>query len=139
MVVSGGFFPTYTILPTVEHTVTIGLSDGAFDIFTLNLNPSTQALIPIQWTTPSFSNDGAMNSSLSTLDTGGELLVNPLAGPVQLLDLNTLLPYDPQLYLYTLDGVAYELFKGFVIPIPAAVWLFGSGLFGLIGLARRKA
>ena len=25
-----------------------------------------------------------------------------------------------------------------VIPVPAAVWLFGSGLFGLIGIARRK-
>jgi hypothetical protein len=25
-----------------------------------------------------------------------------------------------------------------VVPIPAAVWLFGSGLIGLIGLARRK-
>ena len=25
-----------------------------------------------------------------------------------------------------------------VIPLPAAVWLFGSGLIGLIGLARRK-
>jgi len=27
---------------------------------------------------------------------------------------------------------------GAVIPIPAAVWLFGSGLLGLIGIARRK-
>jgi len=26
-----------------------------------------------------------------------------------------------------------------VIPIPAAVWLFGSGLIGFIGMARRKA
>lgn len=25
------------------------------------------------------------------------------------------------------------------VPIPAAVWLFGSGLIGLIGMARRKA
>ena len=25
------------------------------------------------------------------------------------------------------------------IPVPAAVWLFGSGLIGLIGIARRKA
>lgn len=25
-----------------------------------------------------------------------------------------------------------------VVPIPAAVWLFGSGLLGLIGMARRK-
>jgi len=26
-----------------------------------------------------------------------------------------------------------------VVPVPAAVWLFGSGLIGLIGFARRKA
>ena len=26
-----------------------------------------------------------------------------------------------------------------VVPVPAAVWLFGSGLIGLIGMARRKA
>jgi hypothetical protein len=25
------------------------------------------------------------------------------------------------------------------VPVPAAVWLFGSGLLGLIGMARRKA
>jgi hypothetical protein len=25
------------------------------------------------------------------------------------------------------------------VPVPAAVWLFGSGLLGLIGIARRKA
>jgi hypothetical protein len=24
------------------------------------------------------------------------------------------------------------------VPIPAAIWLFGSGLFGLIGISRRK-
>jgi hypothetical protein len=24
------------------------------------------------------------------------------------------------------------------IPIPSAIWLFGSGLLGLIGIARRK-
>jgi hypothetical protein len=26
-----------------------------------------------------------------------------------------------------------------VVPVPAAVWLFGSGLIGLVGLARRKS
>ncbi|MCW9006033.1 MAG: VPLPA-CTERM sorting domain-containing protein [Gammaproteobacteria bacterium] len=25
-----------------------------------------------------------------------------------------------------------------VVPVPAAVWLFGSGLIGLAGFARRK-
>jgi len=28
--------------------------------------------------------------------------------------------------------------SGDVVPVPAAVWLFGSGLLGLVGLARRK-
>jgi hypothetical protein len=26
-----------------------------------------------------------------------------------------------------------------VVPVPAALWLFGSGLLGLVGIARRKA
>ncbi|MDX2486916.1 MAG: VPLPA-CTERM sorting domain-containing protein, partial [Gammaproteobacteria bacterium] len=25
-----------------------------------------------------------------------------------------------------------------VVPVPSAVWLFGSGLIGLVGVARRK-
>ncbi len=25
------------------------------------------------------------------------------------------------------------------VPIPAAAWLFGSGLLGLVGIARRKS
>ena len=38
-------------------------------------------------------------------------------------------------------NVAYELFMtGTVsaVPVPAAVWLFGSGLLGLVGVARRR-
>jgi hypothetical protein len=30
-------------------------------------------------------------------------------------------------------------FEMTVVPVPAAVWLFGSGLLGLVGIARRKA
>ena len=33
--------------------------------------------------------------------------------------------------------VPFESFSA-IIPLPAAVWLFGSGLLGLIGIARRK-
>lgn len=33
---------------------------------------------------------------------------------------------------------ATDLFSVKVVPVPAAVWLFGSGLVGLIGVARRK-
>lgn len=28
--------------------------------------------------------------------------------------------------------------QGALVPVPAAVWLFGSGLIGLVGIARRK-
>ena len=36
-----------------------------------------------------------------------------------------------QFYIQTMDVQA--------VPVPAAVWLFGSGLIGLVGVARRKA
>lgn len=32
-----------------------------------------------------------------------------------------------------------SLFSSAVVPVPAAVWLFGSGLLGLVGVARRKS
>ncbi|MDX2458330.1 MAG: VPLPA-CTERM sorting domain-containing protein, partial [Gammaproteobacteria bacterium] len=34
---------------------------------------------------------------------------------------------------YSLDDMVYS-----AVPVPAAVWLFGSGLLGLVGIARRK-
>ena len=41
----------------------------------------------------------------------------------------------------TNQAAAWAVYSGDVsaVPVPAAVWLFGSGLIGLIGLARRKA
>lgn len=33
---------------------------------------------------------------------------------------------------------SYVTWENAVVPIPAAIWLFGSGLLGLIGLSRRK-
>ncbi len=30
-------------------------------------------------------------------------------------------------------------FGGTVVPVPAAVWLFGSGLLGLVGMARKRS
>ena len=42
--------------------------------------------------------------------------------------------------LSMIDGafVGFSANFDFPVPIPAAVWLFGSGLIGLIGVARRK-
>lgn len=38
-----------------------------------------------------------------------------------------------------LSGTSVAGKLGAVVPVPAAVWLFGSGLIGLVGIARRKA
>jgi len=36
------------------------------------------------------------------------------------------------------DDLAIGTYSIAAVPIPAAVWLFGSGLLGLVGMARRK-
>ena len=43
--------------------------------------------------------------------------------------------------LYDEDGISTGFFlgPGQVIPIPPALWLFGTGLLGLIGIARKNA
>jgi len=54
---------------------------------------------------------------------------------------------DDAIYLSTMetDTAAYGSVTPYlevtttVIPVPAAVWLFGSGLLGLVGIARRRA
>ena len=44
-----------------------------------------------------------------------------------------------QMYGYLTSGTSLTLTaQATVVPVPAAVWLFGSGLLGLVGIARRK-
>jgi len=44
----------------------------------------------------------------------------------------------PEVSLLSESGTSYQLSTLNTIPIPSAAWLFGSGLIGLIGMARRK-
>ena len=39
---------------------------------------------------------------------------------------------------FNFEAIPYTSFSVSAVPVPAAVWLFGSGLLGLIGVARRK-
>jgi len=55
--------------------------------------------------------------------TGGSLQGNLTSGQLELASVGS--------------GVAGKL--GAVVPVPAAAWLFGSGLLGLVGVARRRA
>ena len=94
-----------------------------------------------------------ITNSIAPLST---ISVN-LTGANALTDINASLGGQFAIggYLSSLDNVSDEvLFSGTggtnflntvltiettVVPVPAAVWLFGSGLIGLIGFARRKA
>lgn len=79
------------------------------------------------------------------------------SGPtIELASLTTLVDFDFQAFLGT-NGAAADFNSNFTsfddfdlmfgdwtsveitaVPVPAAVWLFGSGLLGLVGMARRK-
>ncbi len=39
---------------------------------------------------------------------------------------------------YTTSGASVEVLQPSVIPVPAAVWLFGTGILGLIGISKRR-
>jgi hypothetical protein len=45
---------------------------------------------------------------------------------------------DGVAYNYDENGVLQPIANLAPVPVPAAVWLFGSGLLGLAGIARRK-
>ncbi len=65
--------------------------------------------------------------------------VDCTAGDSYTLDYSTIIASDDPsgfgdvLYNLHMEGTFST------IPIPAAIWLFGSGLIGLVGMARRKA
>jgi hypothetical protein len=74
-------------------------------------------------------------TGLGTDWSGGELslLIDDawLGQTLQIGFTNTATNYDG-------SGVFYDNLNVSTIPVPAAVWLFGSGLLGLVGVARRR-
>ena len=87
-----------------------------------------------------------------TLDTGAaatstfqngilSVTLNPLwvSGKVQVGFNNLATNYDPSGMFY--DNTCFSndgSCSAPAVPVPAAVWLFGSGLLGLVGVARRR-
>lgn len=82
-----------------------------------------RAWLEITW---EITDDGFGNLTMLTIDGDG----NGFPGTIPVGPPNGWagfpFPFEP-----TWDGVA-------VVPVPAAVWLFGSGLLGLVAVARRK-
>jgi len=75
-------------------------------------------------------NGGAATISCGTCDFGDAFT----------LDYSTTIPDDDP---YGFDGLSYDLHlegiitKTSAVPVPAAIWLFGSGIFALFGFSRK--
>lgn len=118
-----------------------------FDGYTLNANYRTDGLGDIGPDTAKYFGDGT--GSVNFLFSNGGPGSSPTGGGYTtslffFLDTNAT-SYDKsgQFDMLCADtGCISQLYSTFApsaVPIPAAIWLFGSGLIGMIGFARRKS
>jgi hypothetical protein len=90
--------------------------------------------------------DTAPNLAYDSANTGGTIGGNPMAdGPFTGYNANfnigniSITGYDPNAMLPpNCDFDPSGNLCGGEVPVPAAAWLFGSGLLGLVGIARRR-
>jgi hypothetical protein len=119
---------SWTVTDTISATVTAGSFSA---VFTSNFFTSPVAtgfvtdesgnLVQTNWFGTFYS-----PTAIDNFGTGGELLNSG--------SLSTASNGDQYSFADDFGTVA----NWSVVPIPAAVWLFSSGLIGLIGIARRK-
>ena len=81
---------------------------------------------------------GSLNVNTSGLLAGDDLLQNTVFGFTGPLTAGTW-EFDLRGFGESFGANEYSFnLVASAVPIPAAVWLFGSGLLGLVGMARRK-
>ena len=111
-----------------DATLSVASDDGAGNA-TLNMTGWT-----VFWGDPTSPDRGPID-----MGTGADAIVT--CGVDWGVGDSFVLDYEAVVPSGAFQGVAYQLhLTGTVaaIPVPAAVWLFGSGLLGLVGVARRK-
>lgn len=115
---------------------------GAGETVEINFKPSFGSSL----TSLSIDIDTYVDTSIQVYSGSGDILLD--------FTLDTTLDYE-KLSIFSSSGISgFSLFSASqiegntaidnvvastVVPVPAALWLFGSGLIGLIGLTRQKA
>lgn len=145
---SGAQATTYSLGPlTAAPTIQfVQITPGVFTD-TFNFSISTVSDLAASATNHPLS-FGSLNLmdisgfSMSIFDSSG-LISGPAGSGISLAGLS--LPAGSSYYAEVsgtatgLSGGAYSVaMLALPVPVPAAVWLLGSGLIGLIGVARRK-
>ena len=136
MLASFEFFGT----PTFGGTNPIGYQSGeahaapTADISNCVGNTCTLSVDLSSWEV--MWNGSAFEQGPRPLNTGAFV---PAVGTYDLATSAYSLTWNSQIKGGPFNGIAgYWHLEGAVVPVPAAIWLLGSGLLGLIGVARRK-
>ncbi len=124
--------PSYPDSST-SHLYTVDLATGA----ATNIGPSGVTLgRSLKYSGLAFQDDGTL-LSLGSLDAASGTLYSVNTANGAATSLNSGTGYGTGPIHFGEDG-GLTFAPAAVVPVPAAVWLFGSGLLGLIGVARRQ-
>lgn len=107
-------------IPATDGENTVWVSDGINNedvSYAINQGPA-----PIAMTTWNYTGDGLFDDGIA----GSPLTGGPFPG------------FNISLDIGSGNSLTLTSVNSSVVPVPAAVWLFASGLIGLTGLARRK-
>jgi len=90
----------------------------------------------LSFSTASLNGDPNANFDIATLTFDAVATGGPILAGVEVSILDVWADFDGLIDM-TPTGVGSEVTIN-AVPVPAAVWLFGSGLLGLVGVARRR-
>lgn len=140
---TGGFLPTFELVPTAEHRIAIWFDDNSVSVFDVSFEPSSSLLIPIQFLTavvytPRPGTTGTLVSSAQPFFYSGGA---PGPGVILDFDFNV---FNPNFFVFTTannDQIRFDRrtlpTREFNIPEPGAFSIVAIGLIGL-GVARRR-
>ena len=138
---TNGFAWTDTL---TDLNIFVGNTSGQDLTFSFSYTALTSAVA----TTATVGDKATANATIDMLDDLG--LVNIFAEADAAAIFGTTLSDASKniggIFAFTLMDGGFNNINGFVdsigsaeaVPVPAAIWLFGSGLLGLVGIARRK-
>jgi RHS repeat-associated protein len=105
-----GPIPTYCVQPTVLNIVSVTLPNGKVERYEPTVTPECQPIAPPDFVTIGFRPSRGTHGTLAALDGIDAFVTSGVPGPVELINIDTGLLYDPDEYQFTLkDGRAFSI------------------------------
>jgi len=143
------FGPPTAASGVTAGAVALGWNSGIISFNSIQMLGGFSLLPGTTLTTNSlnFSADQAFGVGAGTAFDFAKITFNALAAPGSNIDINVGSLGNWQLADFsevaagdvTYIGTSLVITSNAVVPVPAAAWLFASGLLGMVGVARRKA